>query len=93
MRRMLRIAFKTFGVIVLVLITTVGKIVSEALERRSLPPTGGTALPPGVDALREEVADLGARLHRLEEERDFYKDLLEAPQDRGALGSPDDVSS
>ena len=75
-------------VIVLVVVTTIGKVVSEAIGRRQLPPGDGTASYPQVESLRDEIADLGARLHRLEEERDFYKDLLDAPEKRGSLQSP-----
>ena len=32
--------------------------------------------------------DLSGRLARLEEERDFYKDLLDAPGDRREIGPP-----
>ncbi len=45
-----------------------------------------------LDALRDGVADLAARLHRLEEERDFYVELLEGRDDiprlPGRGGSP-----
>ena len=75
-------------VIVLVVVSTIGKVVTEVAERRALPPPSGTASPQQVEALRDEIADLGARLHRLEEERDFYKDLLDSPQKRDALKPP-----
>jgi hypothetical protein len=37
------------------------------------------------------VDDLSARLSFLEEERDFYRDLLEAPDDDRALPSSHEV--
>ena len=72
-------------VIVLVVVTTIGKVVTEYIDRRSLPPITGPTSPGEVDALREEVADLGARMYRLEEERDFYRNLLEAPPETRPL--------
>ena len=33
--------------------------------------------------------DLSGRLQRLEEERDFYKDLLEAPKGSGETSPPE----
>jgi hypothetical protein len=72
-------------VIVLVVVTTIGKVVTEYNDRRALPPAGGSASPGEIDSLRDEVADLGARLHRLEEEQDFYKDLLGAPPENRSL--------
>jgi hypothetical protein len=74
-------------VIVLVIITTIGKVVTDFNDRRAMPPAS-SASPDDVEALREAVADLGTRLHRLEEERDFYKDLLEASPDRRTLEPP-----
>lgn len=74
--------------IVLVVVTTIGKIVTEYNDRRALPPAGGSMSPQTVDSLRDEIADLGARLHRLEEERDFYKELLDSPDERRSLTPP-----
>lgn len=80
-------------VIVLVGISTLGKVVTEINDRRALPPANGGGDAQEVEALREVVADLGTRLHRLEEERDFYRNLLEAPRESSALESsgPEDV--
>ena len=68
--------------------TTIGKVVTEYNERRTLPPPPGTLSPQEVEALRDEIADLSSRLYRLEEERDFYKDLLDPPQKRSSLEPP-----
>ena len=76
-------------VIVLVLISTLGKVLTEINDRRALPPAGKGAGTQEVEALREAVADLGTRLHQLEEERDFYRNLLEAPGESAALELPD----
>ena len=56
-------------------------------ERRALPPAAAST-SDDVAALREAVGDLGTRLHRLEEERDFYKELLEAPPKARSLQAP-----
>ncbi len=80
-------------VLVLVVVTTIGKVVTAFADRRALPPPGPSASPPEVEALRDAVADLGTRLHRLEEERDFYKDLLEAPREPRSLPSGDSAKS
>lgn len=79
-------------IIILVVISTVGKVISDRRPRRD--PRGG--LPQGgaraeLERIRETVDDLGGRLVRLEEERDFYKELLDSPGRRGAISPPDTV--
>ena len=73
-------------IIVLVLISTGGKVLSD-LGRRRQP----AALPPGskeeLDRLRESMDDMSGRILRLEEERDFYRKLLESPDARGGIPS------
>ena len=69
-------------IIVLVLISTVGKVLSQRLPRRK-PQAQPPPLPPAeVERIHEALEDLGGRLLRLEEERDFYKELLESPERR-----------
>ena len=76
-------------VIALVFISTLGKVLSRRAPRRA--PKG--ELPPGgraeLDRMRETMDDLSGRLARLEEERDFYKDLLDAPGGRREISPPD----
>ena len=76
-------------IIILVLISTVGKVMSDRLPRRD--PRG--ELPKGARAelerIRDTVDDLGGRLVRLEEERDFYKELLNSPGRRSAISPPE----
>jgi hypothetical protein len=76
-------------IIVLVLISTAGKIISNRRSHRD--PQG--ELPKGgraeLERIRDTVDDLGGRLMRLEEERDFYKELLDSPGKRGVISSPD----
>ena len=60
----------------IVIITTAGRIVERRLSRTRR----GESLQVGTEELhriRESLGDLSGRLERLEEERDFYKDLLE----------------
>lgn len=65
----------------LVVVSTIGKVVSDITNSRRLPPGPGTGHREEIDELRDAVGDLGTRLHKLEEERDFYRELLEAPRD------------
>lgn len=76
-------------VILIVFISTVGKVVTEwndaskLAKRPQLP-------PPEVDELRQNFEELHGRVIRLEEERDFYRNLLENPEARKrAEGSGD----
>lgn len=79
-------------VIVLVVISSVGKIIAN---RRRSSPLAGESFQLDAEELhrvRETITDLGARLERLEEERDFYKDLLEPPRGPSTLPPPDSPS-
>ncbi len=71
-------------ILALVFITTAGRIV----QRRLSHPRRGESLQVGTEELhriRETIGDLSGRLERLEEERDFYKDLLEPREGRREL--------
>ena len=72
-----------FVIIVVLIITlgitlpiTVGNVLSHLSESRKF--QGDSAQRRGGE-LERTVDDLSGRLSRLEEERDFYKDLLESP--------------
>lgn len=68
-------------VLLIVSITTVGKVLEARASRPSAPPKNPVARDPlEID---EAMADLHRRLERLEEERDFYRALLEAPASGG----------
>jgi hypothetical protein len=71
-----------------VVVSTIGKVVSVIADRRALPPAAPSSSDE-VEALRDAVGDLGTRLDRLEEERDFYKALLDAPPKARSLQVPD----
>ena len=76
-------------VITLVIISTVGRII--AARRRPLPLPGESFQmdTEELHRVRDTISDLSTRLERLEEERDFYKDLLEPPRNSGTLPPPD----
>jgi hypothetical protein len=75
-----------FGfVIILVTISMIGKVLSEFAGNQRLP-SGSTPSSDDVELLRDAVADMSTRLHKLEEERDFYRQLLEAPDDPPTRG-------
>ena len=70
------------------IIVTAGKVV----ERRMSRPRRGESLQVGTEELhriRETIGDLSGRLEHLEEERDFYKDLLEPREGRRELPPAD----
>ena len=75
-------------VITLVLISTVGGIIAR---RRPVPlPRESFQLDAEeLHRVRDTIADLSTRMERLEEERDFYKDLLEPPRSCGILPPSD----
>ena len=76
-------------IIALVLISAAAKIIER--KRRSAP-LPGESIQVDVEELRrisDTITDLSGRVERLEEERDFYKDLLEPPSDSGKLPPPD----
>ena len=76
-------------VIVLVLISTVGKVLSDRRAPQELE-GGPQRLSRGeADGIREIVDNLSTRMERLEEERDFYKDLLDAPNEPRQIQPPD----
>ena len=76
-------------IVLIVLISTVGKVLSRRGPK--LPPQGDARrLAPGeVEDIRQTLDELSNRLVRLEEERDFYKELLDAPERRRALSDPE----
>lgn len=76
-------------ILLLVLVGVVVRLVAgdaaPALERGA---EAGSARQ--LEALREQLDDVSARLRRLEEERDFYKELLDAPDRSRIIEGPDD---
>ena len=78
-------------IVVLVIVGTAGKVVSQRFGREQ--PRGHIPDSRDFEGIRETLDDLTGRVVRLEEERDFYKDLLESPErQRDALPSGGDAS-
>ena len=76
-------------IILLVIISTVGKVLTERRSRVELQNDQVPQIGPGeIDGLRDAMDDLSGRLVRLEEERDFYKNLLESPRRSELSPSP-----
>ncbi len=79
-------------IIVLVFISTVGKIIGS---RRRSTPLSGESFQLDAEELhrvRDTITDLSGRVERLEEERDFYKDLLEPPPSSRSLPPTDSAT-
>jgi len=79
-------------IIVLVFISTVGKIIAGRRRPLRLP---GESFQVDTEELRrigDTITQLSSRVERLEEERDFYKDLLEPPAGSRTLTPPDSES-
>ena len=75
-------------IITLVLISTAAKII----ERRRRPTLPGESVQVDTEELHRignTISELSGRVERLEEERDFYKDLLEPPAASRELPPPD----
>ena len=73
-------------------LTTIVKTVGAAFARP--PHAKPIAAPPQAESadmelLREVIDQVSGRVAHLEEEREFYKDLLESPGARAAIRPPD----
>ncbi len=69
-------------------VITVRVVVVESIRHRArlegdLPPGGGE-----LDGLRDAIEGATVRLDRLEEERDFYKELLDSRETRREIAPP-----
>ena len=70
-------------VILLVLIVTIGRVITERQGRPWLPPASRP--PEEIHSLQESIGQLSDRLEKLEEERDFYRALLGPPGEKATL--------
>ena len=70
-------------VILRVLISTVDKVVAQRQARPVLP--DAPLRPEDVQQLHDAMSELSTRLQKLEEERDFYRALLDPPDRTGGL--------
>ena len=66
-------------IIVLVTVSTIGKVITDRNETRALLKNRRPDPNPDLQAIIETVENMNTRLARVEEERDFYTRLLEAP--------------
>ena len=79
-----------FGfVIILVLISTSVKVLDRRRLRDGVRGDYMRVDTEELHRLRETLGDLSGRVERLEQERDFYKDLLEPPSSSRELPPPD----
>ena len=62
----------------------------ESIRRRPLPELEGDSTRSGgeLSGIRQALEGVIDRLDRIEEERDFYKELLDSPGTRGELPAP-----
>ena len=75
-------------IITLVAISSVARIVER---RRHSAPLPGESVRVDTEELRrlsDTISDLSGRVERLEEERDFYRELLEPPSGSRELPPP-----
>ncbi len=80
-------------VIALVLIISITNAISGRRGRHSELPSGAVDNEE-LERLRETMGQLSSRLELLEQERDFYRDLLDAPANRRSISAPEsDVDS
>ena len=82
------IAIVTAGGVLSRIISVVGKAVSRPVEPRQLPGDSSQGGSGEHESTRAAIDDLSGRLARLEEERDFYKDLLDSPARRREIRPP-----
>lgn len=80
-------------IIVLVTVTTIGKVVTDRQELAALAKNRQAEPGPDYQALVETVDDMNTRLARVEEERDFYRKLLEAPEVKDRLTGPQSIDT
>ena len=72
-------------VVLIVLISTIGKVLTARQQRPQLP--RDRQEPEAILQLNDALSEVNARLTKLEEERDFYRALLESPR-RGEILPP-----
>lgn len=72
-------------VFAIVVVSTIGKVVLNWQDRQA-----HRAPPPSeeIAQLHETLSEVSARVSKLEEERDFYRALLEAPDRDGVRRLP-----
>ena len=81
------IAIVTTGGVVSRIVSVIGKALSRRAAPRELPGDSPQVVSGEQESTRDAIAQLSGRLERLEEERDFYKDLLDSPAMRREIRS------
>ena len=71
------------------IVSTIGKVFSRPAAPLEPPPDSSQVGGGEQKSARDAIAELSSRLERLEEERDFYKDLLDSPALRREIRPPD----
>ena len=66
-----------------------GKVLTRQRQNKELPAESSRRAPRQLGEISEALDDLSGRLARLEEERDFYKALLDAPEKRHEIPPTD----
>ena len=67
---------------------TVRAVAVESIRRRPLPEGDSPESRRELEGVRDALEGVISRLDRLEEERDFYKDLLDLPGTRREISPP-----
>ena len=81
-----------FAFIIVFIATAAALTFVRIIERRRRPTLPGESVQVDTEELHriaETITDLSGRVERLEEERDFYSDLLEPPSSSRELPPPD----
>ena len=78
----------TAGVVLSTLISTLGKIAASRGQPRELPSASSEVGSGDDESTPNAIDELSGRLARLEEERDFYRNLLDAPGTRPEISRP-----
>jgi hypothetical protein len=76
-------------ILLIALVTLIVRGTIRSADGR-LPPGPGGHSSAELESIREELEQVTTRLQRLEEERDFYKALLEAPDREELLEGPEE---
>ena len=81
-----------FALIITFATATAAALTFARIIERRRPTLPGESVQVDTEELHriaETITDLSGRMERLEEERDFYKDLLEPPSSSRKLPPPD----
>ncbi len=76
-------------VIAILVLRTVAKIIERRRRPAQLPGESVQVDSEELHRIGDTITDLSGRVERLEEERDFYRDLLEPPSDSRELPPPE----